>query len=110
MTFSEYKLGGITVIEQRNTSYHFLREDYFKIRQLFSLIFLQTLSFEEQKFQAQPLLDCSQLRHFAKEAQLNEDYQLAAQYYQEVHLICSKILATVVWFFCDRPKSKLFFL
>ncbi|XP_017339919.1 cilia- and flagella-associated protein 70 isoform X1 [Ictalurus punctatus] len=43
----------------------------------------KTLSFEEQKFQAQPLLDCSQLRHFAKEAQLNEDYQLAAQYYQE---------------------------
>ncbi|XP_046721864.1 cilia- and flagella-associated protein 70 isoform X1 [Silurus meridionalis] len=43
----------------------------------------KTLSAEEREFQAQPLLDCSQLRHFAKEAQLNEDYQLAARYYQE---------------------------
>ncbi|XP_026771916.3 cilia- and flagella-associated protein 70 isoform X1 [Pangasianodon hypophthalmus] len=43
----------------------------------------KTLSAEEQEFPAQPLLDCSQLRHFAKEAQLNEDYQLAAHYYQE---------------------------
>uniref|UniRef100_A0AAR2JS08 Cilia and flagella associated protein 70 n=1 Tax=Pygocentrus nattereri TaxID=42514 RepID=A0AAR2JS08_PYGNA len=33
--------------------------------------------------QPEPLLDCSQLRHFAKEALLNEEYQLAAQYYQE---------------------------
>ncbi|TSK87600.1 Cilia- and flagella-associated protein 70 [Bagarius yarrelli] len=43
----------------------------------------KTLSPEEQEIQAQPLLDCTQLRHFAKEAQLHEDYQLAAHYYQE---------------------------
>ncbi|KAK3552280.1 hypothetical protein QTP86_007490 [Hemibagrus guttatus] len=43
----------------------------------------KTLSAEEQELQAQPLLDCSQLRHFAKEALLHEDYQLAAYYYQE---------------------------
>lgn len=29
-------------------------------------------------------LSTSQLRHFAKEAQLTGDYQQAAQYYQEV--------------------------
>ncbi|KAM9457661.1 cilia- and flagella-associated protein 70 [Clarias gariepinus] len=44
----------------------------------------KTLSAKDREFQAQPLLDCSQLRHFAKEAQMNEDYQLAAQYYQEL--------------------------
>ena len=32
----------------------------------------------------QPVLDVSQLRHFAREAELNGDFQLAAQYYQEV--------------------------
>ncbi|XP_060758371.1 cilia- and flagella-associated protein 70 [Neoarius graeffei] len=42
----------------------------------------KTLSAEEQGCQAKPP-DCSQLRQFAKEAQLNEDYQLAAHYYQE---------------------------
>ncbi|KAM6957236.1 cilia- and flagella-associated protein 70 [Aplochiton taeniatus] len=43
----------------------------------------KTLSEEAQETPPQPLLDCSQLRHFAREAQLNGDYQLAAQYYQE---------------------------
>ncbi|XP_060748472.1 cilia- and flagella-associated protein 70 [Tachysurus vachellii] len=43
----------------------------------------KTLSAEEQELQAQPLLDCNQLRQFAKEALLHEDYQLAAHYYQE---------------------------
>uniref|UniRef100_A0A8C9VLY4 Cilia and flagella associated protein 70 n=1 Tax=Scleropages formosus TaxID=113540 RepID=A0A8C9VLY4_SCLFO len=31
-------------------------------------------------------LNCAQLKHFALEAQLNQDYQLAATYYQEVLL------------------------
>ncbi|XP_058266386.1 cilia- and flagella-associated protein 70 isoform X3 [Hemibagrus wyckioides] len=44
----------------------------------------KTLSAKEQELQAQPLLDCSQLMHFAKEALLHEDYQLAAYYYQEL--------------------------
>lgn len=49
------------------------------------LLFLfQTLSVDAQETQPSPLLDCAQLIHFAKEAQLNGDYQLAAQYYQEV--------------------------
>ncbi|XP_066499123.1 cilia- and flagella-associated protein 70 isoform X2 [Hoplias malabaricus] len=43
----------------------------------------KTLSAEAQELQPQPLLDCGQFRHLAREAQLNEDYQLAAQYYQE---------------------------
>ncbi|CAB1342463.1 unnamed protein product [Coregonus sp. 'balchen'] len=42
-----------------------------------------TLSVDAQETQPCPLVDCAQLIHFAKEAQLNGDYQLAAQYYQE---------------------------
>lgn len=44
----------------------------------------QILSVESQDTHHEPLLSCAQLKHFAKEAQLNSDYQLAAQYYQEV--------------------------
>ncbi|XP_049323581.1 cilia- and flagella-associated protein 70 isoform X1 [Astyanax mexicanus] len=43
----------------------------------------KTLSANGEEVQAQTLLDCCQLKHFAREAQLNEDYQLAAHYYQE---------------------------
>ncbi|XP_041719747.2 cilia- and flagella-associated protein 70 isoform X2 [Coregonus clupeaformis] len=44
---------------------------------------IKTLSVDAQETQPRPLVDCAQLIHFAKEAQLNGDYQLAAQYYQE---------------------------
>ncbi|XP_061080149.1 cilia- and flagella-associated protein 70 [Conger conger] len=43
----------------------------------------KTLSTDVQEKPQRPLLDSAQLRHFAREAQLNEDYPLAAQYYQE---------------------------
>ncbi|XP_046893282.1 cilia- and flagella-associated protein 70 [Hypomesus transpacificus] len=43
----------------------------------------KTLSVDAQESQPRPLLDCAQLRHFAREAQLSGDYQLASQYYQE---------------------------
>ncbi|XP_030645563.1 cilia- and flagella-associated protein 70 [Chanos chanos] len=43
----------------------------------------KTLSVDAQETQPQPLLDCAQLRHFAREAQMNQDHKLAAQYYQE---------------------------
>uniref|UniRef100_A0A673WKU1 Cilia and flagella associated protein 70 n=1 Tax=Salmo trutta TaxID=8032 RepID=A0A673WKU1_SALTR len=43
----------------------------------------KTLSVDAQETQPRPLVDGAQLIHFAKEAQLNGDYQLAAQYYQE---------------------------
>ncbi|XP_062841100.1 cilia- and flagella-associated protein 70, partial [Trichomycterus rosablanca] len=44
----------------------------------------KTLSANPQDVQSQSILDCTHLRHFAKEALLNEDYQLAAHYYQEL--------------------------
>ncbi|XP_042564492.1 cilia- and flagella-associated protein 70 isoform X2 [Clupea harengus] len=43
----------------------------------------KTLSVDNLENQPQPQLECSQLRHFAREAELNQDYQLATQYYQE---------------------------
>ncbi|XP_035254634.1 cilia- and flagella-associated protein 70 [Anguilla anguilla] len=43
----------------------------------------KTLSSDMQETKQRPLLDSAQLRHFAREAQLNEDYPLASQYYQE---------------------------
>lgn len=59
---------------------------------VFSLV--QTLSVDNLENQPQPQLDCSQLKHFAREAQLNQDYQLATKYYQEVQkkIVCSAIL------------------
>lgn len=43
----------------------------------------KSLSVDSQDTHHEPLLSCAQLKHFAKEAQLNTDYPLAAQYYQE---------------------------
>uniref|UniRef100_A0A9J7X8B3 Cilia and flagella associated protein 70 n=1 Tax=Cyprinus carpio carpio TaxID=630221 RepID=A0A9J7X8B3_CYPCA len=37
----------------------------------------------QKKKKNSPVLSCAQLKHFAREAELNTDYQLAAQYYQE---------------------------
>ncbi|XP_073721083.1 cilia- and flagella-associated protein 70-like isoform X2 [Misgurnus anguillicaudatus] len=44
---------------------------------------MKTLSVDSQDTHHEPLLSCSQLKLFAKEAELNTDYQQAAQYYQE---------------------------
>ncbi|XP_062387359.1 cilia- and flagella-associated protein 70 isoform X2 [Sardina pilchardus] len=43
----------------------------------------KTLAVDDLENQPQPMLECSQLKHFAKEAQLNQDFQLATKYYQE---------------------------
>ncbi|KAL2101966.1 hypothetical protein ACEWY4_003727 [Coilia grayii] len=44
----------------------------------------KVLSVSSLENQPQQQLECSQLRHFAREAQLNQDHQLATQYYQEL--------------------------
>ncbi|KAG2456007.1 CFA70 protein, partial [Polypterus senegalus] len=43
----------------------------------------QTLQVNVPNGEARALKDCSQLRHFAKEAEINADYDLASMYYQE---------------------------
>lgn len=45
----------------------------------------QTLSVDSEDKQDEPRLSCTQLKLLAKEAELNKDYQQAAQYYQEVN-------------------------
>ncbi|XP_033886526.3 cilia- and flagella-associated protein 70 isoform X1 [Acipenser ruthenus] len=43
----------------------------------------KTLSVDVPETETQPFTDCAQLKHFAREAEVNEDYELAAMYYQE---------------------------
>ncbi|XP_022106996.1 cilia- and flagella-associated protein 70-like isoform X2 [Acanthaster planci] len=43
----------------------------------------KVLSLEDETPVPAPLTDCAQLKHFAREAEVNEDFELAAKYYQE---------------------------
>ncbi|XP_038074225.1 cilia- and flagella-associated protein 70-like isoform X4 [Patiria miniata] len=43
----------------------------------------KVLSLEDETPVPAPLTDCSQLKHFAREAEVNENFELAAKYYQE---------------------------
>ena len=44
----------------------------------------KVLSLEDETPVPAPLTDSTQLKHFAREAEVNEDFGLAAKYYQEV--------------------------
>lgn len=55
---------------------------------------IQTLSADSQDAHQEPVLSCAQLKHFAREAELNTDYQLAAQYYLEVKQYSSSAALT----------------
>ncbi len=44
----------------------------------------KVLSLEDETPVPAPLTDSAQLKHFAREAEVNEDFGLAAKYYQEV--------------------------
>ena len=44
----------------------------------------KTLSLEDQGPVPSPLTDSAQLKHFAREAEVNENFELATKYYQEV--------------------------
>jgi hypothetical protein len=43
-----------------------------------------------------PLTDSAQLKHFAREAEVNDNYELATKYYQEVKLF---------WIFIEKKFS-----
>ena len=47
----------------------------------------KSLALEEQAPIPSPLTDSAQLKHFAREAEVNENYELATKYYQEVNFI-----------------------
>ncbi len=44
----------------------------------------KVLLVEDQAPVPEPLTDSAQLKHFAREAEVNENYEMAAKYYQEV--------------------------
>ena len=44
----------------------------------------KVLNIEDQSPIPEPLTDSAQLKHFAREAEVNENFELAAKYYQEV--------------------------
>ena len=44
----------------------------------------KTLSLEDQAPVPSPLTESAQLKHFAREAEVNENFALATKYYQEV--------------------------
>ena len=50
----------------------------------------KVLSVEDQAPVPEPLTDSAQLKHFAREAEVNENYELAIKYYQEVREFSSK--------------------
>ncbi|KAM4620358.1 cilia- and flagella-associated protein 70 [Polymixia lowei] len=62
----------------------FLSQLYVFLVDHMHLALSKTLSVDTQDVAVQPRFDSSQLRHFAREAQLYRDYYLAAQYYQEL--------------------------
>lgn len=45
------------------------------------------LSLEDQAPVPSPLTDSAQLKHFAREAEVNENFDLATKYYQEVRKV-----------------------
>ena len=44
----------------------------------------KVLSLEDETPVPVPLTDSTQLKHFGREAEVNENFELAAKYYQEV--------------------------
>lgn len=47
----------------------------------------QALSLEDETPVPAPVTTDEQLRHFAREAEVNENFELASKYYQEVSLL-----------------------
>ena len=51
----------------------------------------KVLAVEDQSPIPEPLTDSAQLKHFAREAEVNRNFDLAARYYQEVWILYSRI-------------------
>ena len=71
----------------------------------------KVLALEDQPPIPEPLTDSAQLKHFAREAEVNDNYELATKYYQEVKLfwifIEKKILSKRLGI--EKFKGYLFF-
>lgn len=64
----------------------------------------QVLTLEDETPVPAPITTDEQLRHFAREAEVNENFELASKYYQEVSRSC--LLFGVFYFSCTNCEVK----
>ena len=59
----------------------------------------KTLALEDQAPVPAPLTDSAQLKHFAREAEVNGNFELATKYYQEVFIysFCYTLCLSLIW-------------
>ena len=62
----------------------FLSELYVYLIEQMHVGLNKVMSIEDQAPVPEPLTDSAQLKHFAREAEVNSNFELAAKYYQEV--------------------------
>ncbi|XP_050397153.1 cilia- and flagella-associated protein 70 [Patella vulgata] len=72
-----------TNFDDRQELQTFLSELYVYLVDQMHLALGDTLDVGDQSPVPEPLTDSNQLKHFAKEAEVNENYELASKYYQE---------------------------
>lgn len=63
----------------------FLSELYVYLVDQMHVALNKFLSLEDKTPAPAPLTDSAQLKHFAREAEVNEDFELADKYYKEVN-------------------------
>lgn len=69
----------------------------------------KTLALEDQAPVPAPLTDSAQLKHFAREAEVNGNFELATKYYQEVGYLTESIFynKTCHWFCTISPPQRI---
>ncbi|CAH1791968.1 unnamed protein product, partial [Owenia fusiformis] len=72
-----------TSFEDKDQLQAFLSELYVYLVDQMHVGLGKVLSIEDQTPVPEPLTDSAQLKHFAREAEVNENFELAAKYYQE---------------------------
>ena len=65
----------------------FLSELYVYLIDQMHVALGKTLALEDQLPVPEPLTDSAQLKHFAREAEANGNFELATKYYQEVYIV-----------------------
>ena len=74
----------LTPVLPAYTLQHFLSELYVYLVDQMHVGLGNVLQIEDQSPIPEPLTDSAQLKHFAREAEVNGNFDLASKYYQEV--------------------------
>ena len=64
----------------------------------------KVLAVEDQSPIPEPLTDSAQLKHFAREAEVNGNFELAAKYYQEVSYYYWEPLYITMHVYCSSNE------